>query len=896
MRLCLIAVSALLLAGCATNPSPLAPGAHSTSVAPAFTAAPLPAEIPSDLPRNARPLHYEIVIEPDADALSFEATSQVLLELYQPTDTIIMHAVALDIHDAQLLDADGALIAPLNVRVDNVATQTIGFAAPQTLAPGTYRIATNYTGTIGTQAAGLFALDYPDKRTGEHKRGLFTQFQAPDARRFAPMFDEPAYKATFDLTAIIPAGQMGLSNMPVASETDLGNGTHRVTFQTSPKMSSYLLYFGMGDFERASMIATDGTDVGIVAPAGSGEQTRFALEGLAETTPYFTEYFGLPYPLPKLDNITGPGQSQFFAAMENWGAILTFEEYLLDDPAITSPAQRQNIYQTQVHEVAHQWFGNIVTMAWWDDLWLNEGFASWLDTKVTHHFRPEWHRNITRVSVRERAMGLDALASSHPVIQPISTVAETTQAFDTITYAKGEAVIAMLEAYAGEDVWKAGLQDYLAANAYGNTTSNDLWLAMEAAGAQGLTQIANDFTRQQGVPMVLASDECVDGQTRLSLTQSEFTRDRREDPRFSAGSWQVPMLIAVEGQEAVRHVLKGEADLTLPGCGSVIVNGGQLGYFRTHYAADMAEALADNFASFSATDQLGLLRDAQALAEAGYAPLAQPMALLASVPGDANPLVAQLALGSWAGIYGALGEDYAAERAQIAKLANTAFAPRLAQLGYDPTENEALVDTNLRATLIGALGQMDHAPTLAQARSRFALLANDPRALDGPLKHSWLALAATNATPAEWEVLASLARASSSTVERQAYFEYLGATKDEALARAALELALNGEAGTVSAAIITKVAGRHPLLAFDFVMENRAAVRALVDNSGWQGYIAGLARNSTEPELLVKLRLLAEELPADEAAPINRAIDAFRVRMVREAEQEERVLEWLAGI
>src|SRR5690606_1661269 len=213
----------------------------------------------------------------------------------------------------------------------------------------------------------------------------------------------------------------------------------------------------------------------------------------------------LPYPLPKLDNVAAPGRSQFFGAMENWGAILTFERYLLLDPANADAGAPASIHATLAHEVAHQWFGNIVTMAWWDDLWLNEGFASWMETKASARFRPEWYPLLGRINGRESAMAIDALATTHPVVRPVRTVAEATEAFDAIAYSKGAAVIAMLETYAGEDTWRSGIRRYLASHLYGNTDSEDLWGALEQAGATNLAAIAHDFTRQGGIPLVDAS-------------------------------------------------------------------------------------------------------------------------------------------------------------------------------------------------------------------------------------------------------------------------------------------------------------------------------------------------------------------------------------------------------
>src|SRR3546814_578495 len=234
----------------------------------------------------------------------------------------------------------------------------------------------------------------------------------------------------------------------------------------------------------------------------------------------------------------------------HWGAIFTFERILLDDPALTSEATRQAIYGVQAHETAHQWFGDLVTMAWWDDLWLNEGFASWMATKVTDHYHPEWQPLLTRIGGRERAMGLDAYKTTHPILQTIRTVEDTNQAFDAITYQKGEAVISMLEAYAGEDVGQGGLRRYMAAHKYGNSRTDDLWNAVEAAGARGLTGIAHDFTGQPGIPLIRMTSSTCDGGTRIiGVTQGEFSRDRRETIDGEDRRWQVPMLVRTRSEE-----------------------------------------------------------------------------------------------------------------------------------------------------------------------------------------------------------------------------------------------------------------------------------------------------------------------------------------------------------
>lgn len=833
------------------------------------------AGVHTDLPRVAHPSHYTIAITPDAKALTFTGASSVDLEVTEAAPALTLHALDLKIATATLTP-EGGTAMPVTVTMDE-KSQTATFTAAAPLKPGKYRLDTTYSGIINTQANGLFALDYPDKVTGKDVRGLFTQFEAPDARRFAPMFDEPIYKATFDLSAVVPATQMAVSNMPIAKEEPLAGGLKRVTFGTSPKMSSYLLFFGLGDWERMSKEAMPGVQAGIVAPTGSGEQARFALDELAPLIPYYSEYFGQPYPLPKLDNVAAPGQSQFFSAMENWGAILTFERILLNDPAITSAAARQNIVTTQAHEVAHQWFGNLVTMAWWEDLWLNEGFASWMETKATAHFHPDWFPLLERVNGRDAAMGLDGFKTTHPIVQEIKTVDETNQAFDAITYQKGEAVISMLESFAGETVWRDGLRAYMRDHKFGNTRSKDLWQAVEKAGAPGLTAIATDFTTKPGIPLVKVSGmTCKKGVATLNLEQSEFSVDRKDEVAAKPQQWKVPLIISAGAGEPVRTILDGgKATVTINGCGPIVINAGQLGYYRSLYTPKMLVSLKKAMPTLQPVDQMGLIADNLALSASGYQPYAPAFDLLAAIPGNANPVVLGNAFGDFVGAWRVLDKDPAGQKKLYAKVAAT-YKPRLMALGFEPKAGESLPDADLRATLISGFGTMGDADVVAEARRRFATLAANPKALDGPLKTTWLNIVARNATKADWDAIKSMAAASNSAVERQFLYTLLGRPADAALAKAARELALTDAPGkTTSAAMIVASAGLHSDEAYDFALANRAKIESLVDAQSRVTFIASLGGQSNDPAMIEKLKAFKATVPAEAARPVDRVIGAL---------------------
>ncbi len=351
---------------------------------------------------------------------------------------------------------------------------------------------------------------------------LATQFEVADGRRFAPMWDEPSAKATFALEVVIPAGESAYSNMPVASTKAEGD-KQRVRFETSPRMSSYLLFLAVGELERISQTVA-GVDVGVVTRKGAGSSGRYALEAAVETLPWFNDYFGTPYPLPKLDMIAVPGSSQFFAAMENWGAIMYFEPALLVDPRLSSQSDRQAVFVAVAHEVAHQWFGDLVTMDWWDDLWLNEGYATWMELKVESALHPERKPALEVMNdSREQALRRDAGAATHPVVQTVDSVDAASQAFDAIAYHKGGAVIRMLEDTLGEAGFRAGIRRYMKRYAYGNAATDQLWAELAAATGKPVTDIAHDFTLQPGVPLVsVEAAPCTDARTSLTLSQGRF--------------------------------------------------------------------------------------------------------------------------------------------------------------------------------------------------------------------------------------------------------------------------------------------------------------------------------------------------------------------------------------
>ena len=878
-----VAVAALVLAA--------SPALAATTVPAASTVT--AATVTTQLPRGVVPTHYDLVFTPNADALTFTASVKIAIDVMTPTKTITLQAADLAFAKAEL-----AGYGPAKVLVDAEA-QTAAFSFDKPVSKGAHVLSIDYSGKIYKQAAGLFALDY-DTGQGK-KRALYTQFENSDARRFIPSWDEPFFKATYDMRAVVPTGQLAVGNMPITKSRDLGGGKTEVTFATSPRMSTYLLFFSLGEFDRATAKIGD-VEMGVITKKGDLAKADFALKSSGPILRWYNDYFGVPYPLPKLDHIAAPGRSQFFGAMENWGAIFYFEYALLDDPAISTQKDRQEIYTTVAHEMAHQWFGDLVTMSWWDDLWLNEGFASWMEGRAAEHFHPEWNSHLGAIDNRDHAMGLDSLATTHPVVQHVETVDQASQAFDAITYQKGEAVIRMLEAYVGPEAWRDGVRRYIKANAHGSTQSDDLWKEVEAAAGKPITAIAHDFTLQPGIPLITVdTGTCTPspnggGSTPVTLTQGEFSRDR---PTKTPLAWRVPVSVQVVGSSAIAKTLVegGKGSLSVDGCGPVVVNAGQAGYFRVLYAPKAFAGLSASYAKLPAIDQLGLISDAWVLGLNGQQPATDALDLVQATPLDADPQVwseASDILTEAGAVYG----QPSAEEAAFSKLAIARLSPVFQQVGWTAKPGEAGPVSTLRATLIEKLGVLGDPAVIAEARRRYAADKSDPAAVPGPLRKAILAVVGRNADAAAWDALRAQAKAEKTPLIRDQLYAQLASAEDAGLAAKALALALTDEPGeTLSANMISRVAVLHPDQAFDFAVAHKDAVNAKVDSTSRTKFIPSLARRSADPAMIDKVRAYAAaNLPAGSRGEAEKSVASITDRIKTRKAITPQITAWVAKI
>ena len=846
-----------------------------------------PAFAAGQLPAGVAPTAYAITVRPDAKAMTFSGEEDVTIAVERATRTIVLNAADLKIAAATL---DGRAIP---FTLDSTKQQLI-LTAPTLVSAGQHVLHFVWTGTINTSAAGFFAIDYTNQ-DGSAARMLATQFEAPDARRFAPTWDEPAYKATFTLSAVAPGDQMAFSNMPTTSVTKQGDGTKLYHFAQTPKMSSYLLFLGMGDMERKTVMAGK-TEIGVITRRGVVDQGDYALSQAKRLLTYYNDYFGQPYPLPKLDMIAGPGSSQFFGAMENWGAIFYFEPELLYDQKRATQSGKQRIYTVVAHEMAHQWFGDLVTMRWWDDLWLNEGFASWMENKSSVDLNPEWYPAATAVAQdREGALQVDATAATHPIIRKIETVDQIGESFDGITYAKGQAVIGMMEATLGPDTFRDGIRRYMAKYKYSNTATDQLWDELSAAAGKPVAPVAHDFTLQPGVPLVtMTGARCVAGSTRVTLAQTRFGYDATAQ---AAQSWRVPLTLGVVGQPATRVTVRGAAvtPVTAPGCGTLVLNRNKQSYARVKYDTVGHAAIVRDFNTLALTDQLGTLGDDFALAKGGNQKLDRYFADVTAVGTNANPLLWQTIASQMDDLAGRLPKG-AARDAMRRRVAAT-LAPVMQRVGFVSAKDESPLVSTLRETLITVLGDVGDADVAQRARSYVAALKTDPQAIPAAIRAPILGTYASNATPAEWDALLSLANAERNPVVKNGYVRLLGAADDDALAMRALGLLESDRFTTPQkASLLRTVANGHPDMAFDWAVAHMALVNTLVETSNRAGFVASLGAGSDDPKMPAKITAFATaNLPVAARGAAKATVASLAARRMVNARIRDDIATWALG-
>ncbi len=823
---------------------------------------------PGKLPKDVVPKSYDIRVKPMIEQRTFTGSETVLVEVREPVKTITLNANALTIPSAKLVSTEGKVEEVAQVSLDEKEqTATLTFA--HEVSAGTHQLALDFAGKINEAGQGLYYASYEEEGSGAKKTMLGTQMEATDARRMFPCWDEPAFRARFRLTATVPANFTAVSNMPIEHEQK--NGDEKVVrFAETPPMPSYLVVFCAGELEAIHGEA-DGVKIGVFTTKGKAETGRYALESAQKILHYYNEYFGVKFPLPKLDLIAVPGG--FSGAMENWGGIVFFESTLLFDPAKNSEATRERIFEIEAHEIAHQWFGDLVTMAWWDNLWLNEGFASWMGTKCTDHFNPQWEVWLRADQEKQYAMTTDALSATRPIQRPVENESEANSAFYEITYQKGQAFLRMLESYLEEETFRDGIRGYMQAHQFSNATTADLWNALAAASKKPVSSVAARWTEQPGLPLVSLQS----GAAGLTIAQERFTVHQKNPTPLT---WKIP--IAYRAGDATPEVVLLEAkSAPLPKVDpaqTVALNAGGVGYYRARYGAAHFAKLLAVAAQLPEAEKVNLLSDRWALVKADRGSVEDYFKLIEAVRADDN-------LAIWEQITGALTEIDALYRGSDERGAYRAYArsilnPVFQRVGWELRPNEKATTGLLRVTLLGALGGLADPEVVAGARARFQKFLSEPESLAPALRPSVCRTVARSADRKVWNDLHELARTTKNFTEKVNYYSALCFASD--FAAETLALSLSDELpvpGTAPVIATVSRQGERPELAWQFVQDHRAALDARLGSLGDSNFLPAVADGFNEAARAAELETYARKtLPAGALSQVAKVAEQIRFR------------------
>jgi tricorn protease interacting factor F2/3 len=742
----------------------------------------------------AKPRNYVLVFEPDLKSFEFRGSANIQFTSSKMLDEIVLNSAELKIEDIHIAWKKQSI--PCKWKLDEKNEKLIIW--PKQKVSGEAEIHVKFTGTLNDRLVGFYRALYTDMK-GRKRVMATTQFEAADARRAFPCWDEPEAKATFDVSILVEPGLDAISNMPVVEKRKIGKRT-LFKFARTPIMSTYLLYLGVGEFDYLSS-RLGKTQIRVVTTRGKKEHGKIAMEMTKKFLDYYNKYFGIPYPLPKLDMIAVPDFAS--GAMENWGAITFRETALLFDPKSSSTSTLQRIAEVIAHELAHQWFGNLVTMRWWNDLWLNESFATFMATKAVDSVYPEWDYwdQFMEGSVNE-AFSLDALKTSHPIEVEIKKPSEIREIFDDISYDKGGSILRMLEDFIGNDAFRSGIRSYLAKHSYANATTNDLWDALASASNKPVRKMMDTWVRQVGYPIV---DARVEG-NKIVLTQRRFLLE--PDELHTKGQWIIPLtLMTREGK--ISRLMTGSLENIYIDSGEewFKLNVGQKGFYRSRYPLsnmEMLKSLVQN-RTLPNSDRWGLHSDAFAICLSRGLSLREYLDFVSAYFGESDYLVSmEVASSLYSLWYTCHGESFGEEVRQTAR---RYFHSLFDRLGWEPKKGEKPNDAVLRGFVINALGKLGDEEVIDGARERFALFLRKPDSISPDIRSSVISLAAWSGSVTQ-EKLKDLYRKAKTQEEKIRFLAALSDFRDEKALLDSLDFALTDEVRLQDLYVpIAKVAG-----------------------------------------------------------------------------------------
>jgi aminopeptidase N len=767
------------------------------------------------LSSSVHPEHYSLALTPDLQAATFSGVETIDLLLDAPSKSITLNAIEINFGEVKSYVLPtaaydygklGSQPKPLNAleadKHPQTATTTLDsskeqvtFTFPNELPAGRVTLAIRYTGILNDKLRGFYL-----SKTKARNYAV-TQFESTDARRAFPSFDEPAMKATFDIALTVDAGDTVISNTNMISDAaGPVAGKHTLRFATTPKMSTYLVAFLVGDF-KCTEGKSDGVPIRACSTPDKVALTKFALESAKYVLHYYDNYFGIKYPMPKLDMVALPDFEA--GAMENFGCITYRETDLLTDSKTGDIPSRKRVAVVVAHEMAHQWFGDMVTMQWWDNLWLNEGFATWMETKPVAEWKPEWNFSQDDAQDLDQTLNLDAQKTTRTIRATANTPDEINEMFDGIAYGKAGAVIGMVENYLGKEVFRQGVHNYLQAHLYANATAEDFWNAQTANSHLPVDKIMSSFVTQPGVPLLTFSERQA---SNVSVSQNRFflssTTTAAKDQQ-----WTVPVCLKTSGQPICRVLTPQDSSIPVPmdvGIPMFYANASGKGYYRTAYTPTQYKAIvAKAETTLTPPEKIGLLGDRWALVRSGQGTAGDYLDLVLALKQDPNAAVLDTAHQQMERI----DSDVATEedRVAFAAVVRRQFGPVYTAMG-SPEKNESFDRQQLRGTLFQILGAAHDPAVLAQAQQLTArVYAPDNKknkTLDATLSDSAVLVSASNGDSALYEKVLAISRNSGDPGEKTDALRTLARFHDPALVKRTLDYTVSGEVRNQDAWIV----------------------------------------------------------------------------------------------
>lgn len=726
---------------------------------------------------QASPLHYDLTFEPNFDDFTFSGKEIIDIKIPKLTSVITLNAAELKIKNCHISWNGQKLNAKTRLDEKN---ETLIITIPKKIN-GKAKIIVDFIGTLNNRLVGFYRSQYKDKQ-GKLKFLATTQFEAADARRAFPCWDEPAAKATFDVSLITEKNHTAISNTNIVSKKKLGSKT-LYKFARTPIMSTYLLYLGVGEFEFLSG-RIGKTLIRVAATKGNSSKGRFSLDLCKKLLRSYENYFGVKYPLPKLDLIAVPDFAS--GAMENWGAITFRETILLYDSKTSSTQTKQRIAEVVSHELAHQWFGNLVTMEWWNDLWLNESFATFMATKFVDKFYPEWKLwDQFLEDTMNTAMGLDSLNSSHPIDVKVKSPSEIREIFDAISYDKGGCVLRMLESFVTEKMFRAGLRIYLKKFAYKNAKGDDLWNEIGRVAKMPVRNMVNSWLGQVGFPLVEAQKQ----DSKLILSQKRFVHEKKGKQN---GLWQIPVSIS-QDHKTTHNLVTKPRDVIQIKESPVVINSGRTGFYRVKYSADLLDDLKQLVLekSISHIDRWALQNDLFSLCISGDGTTKNYLDFTNSYENEDDYITQSNIAGNLYFLYNkTMQEPFSYE---IKNITHQFIRTLYSKLGWDVKKDESHTDTLLRSFVLGALGKLDDDETISEANKRFVQYLKNPSSLNPDIQSVVFSIVAWSGDSKTYKKLVDLYRNAKTQEEKMRFLGAMCSFKDEKLLRDTLDFSQSKE-------------------------------------------------------------------------------------------------------